>query len=43
MENANIGYVIAAYVVIWFFTFAYIVRVGRKISQLENEITELKK
>jgi CcmD family protein len=39
----NLGYLIAAYVVIWVAVFAYIITLGRKIRQVAKDVQLLQK
>ncbi|VAX15401.1 hypothetical protein MNBD_NITROSPINAE04-2055 [hydrothermal vent metagenome] len=37
------NFVIAAYAIIWLFFFGYILKIGKSISKLEEEVLKLKK
>jgi len=36
-------FVIAAYAIIWLLFFGYVLKIGRSISKLEEEVSKLKK
>lgn len=41
--NFDMNYVLAAYAVVWLVFFAYVFRLGRKISKLERDLSNLRK